>query len=901
MNPKNMSDKALTIAQSRYFLEEEDWESCSLRVASTIATPETTNAIQYRDAFQEMIYNMDFLPGGRILRNCGRPRGSLFNCYHLPVGDSIEQIGQLIKDSLILWSEGGGVGINFSTLRPKGDPILGKGGESSGLVSFMEATDGIAKTVESGGSRRAAALGHVEVSHPEIMQFIDAKMLKGTLSHFNISVAVTEDFLEAVEKGDDWEFKFKNKSYGSVPAKLIWDKIVTNMVDCAEPGLMNWNNFQKNNSYYFAPVKGTNPCQPKWATVLTPSGISTIGNINIGDQIWSEDGWVKVINKIHSGVKDVNRYRTNASVFYGTENHRIKSNNEKIEVKDATSIDTLRGMYLDAVDDINPQDVMDGLVIGDGMIHKASNNLITLLIGENDHDYFDSEIKDLILCHRPGIKETAYEIKTSISANELDLTYDRRVPDRFKFGSVSKMLGFLRGYFTANGSVINKPSSRRVGIKASSNKLIEDIQIMLSSIGIKSYITTDKARKTLFGNGEYLCRESYAINITTDCDKFLEYIGFIQLYKQTTLTELVTEQKETTYEKMTFDINEISYISTEDVYDITVDGPSHTYWSGGCNVSNCGETTLEEYGVCCLGSIVLPNFITNVNTNWKKLEQTIKLAIRFLDNVIDCNKYTLEQIDFNAHRSRRIGLGVMGMAEYLFAKKLRYGSKKAVHEVERLMRFIRDTAYIASMELAIEKGTFPAFESIPYSKASFIRKLPANLRMSIKNNGIRNTTCLALAPTGTISLLAECSSGIEPLFSKAYDRSDRVSKRLYVHPIYEDIIKNGESIPDWFVDAYDLSPQDHFEMQCICQKYIDGSVSKTINLPNETTSDQLSNLLLEYIHDLKGVTVYRDGSREGQILTQASHEDVLEYIDNNQESSERSNDEVRCAKGTCEI
>jgi len=157
-----LSDKALEVATSRYFANGEDWEKCAFRVADTISQPES-NRHFYRDKFFETIYNMDFLPGGRILRNAGRPRGSLFNCYHLYIGDSREEIGQFIKDCLILWGEGGGIGCNFSTLRPKGDPILGVGGKSSGLVSFMVASDAVANTIESGGARRAAALGSIDV------------------------------------------------------------------------------------------------------------------------------------------------------------------------------------------------------------------------------------------------------------------------------------------------------------------------------------------------------------------------------------------------------------------------------------------------------------------------------------------------------------------------------------------------------------------------------------------------------------------------------------------------------------------------------------------------------------------------------------------------------------------
>jgi ribonucleoside-diphosphate reductase alpha chain len=216
------------------------------------------------------------------------------------------------------------------------------------------------------------------------------------------------------------------------------------------------------------------------------------------------------------------------------------------------------------------------------------------------------------------------------------------------------------------------------------------------------------------------------------------------------------------------------------------------------------------------------------------------------------------------------------------------------------MQFIRNTVYKASIELAIEKGAFPAFDPLHYGKASFIRKLPAGLRMDIKKYGVRNCTAMALAPTGTISLLTEYSSAIEPLFAKAMLRSDRVSERIYVHPKYQEYIENDEEIPEWFVDSYDLEPKDHFEIQVACQKFCDASVSKTINLPKETTSEALNDLLLEYIYDLKGVTVYRDGSRAGQIQNKMEHEDVVKYLKEDKGNhSKRLQEDVSCANGSC--
>lgn len=577
MANSTLSDSAITIATNRYFMDErEDWEGLSQRVGGEIARAENGNMPIYREKFAEIIYNLEFLPGGRILRNTGRPRGSLFNCYVLPVGDSREEIGQWFKDSLILWGEGGGVGCNLSFLRPRGAAIKGVGGNSSGPVSFLEASDGVARTIESGGSRRAAALACMNVSHPDIMEFIDVKNTHGKLTHYNLSVAVTEDFLLAVEEDDMWEFKFAQQSYGEIRAREIWDKIVENMCSRAEPGLLHWDNLTSNNSYYFAPILATNPC---------------------------------------------------------------------------------------------------------------------------------------------------------------------------------------------------------------------------------------------------------------------------------------------------------------------------------------GEAPLEPNGVCDLGSIVLSRFVTpNGQTQRSRLREVVALAIRFLDNIIDLNKYVLNDISVNAHNGRRIGLGVMGLAEYLFAKGVRYGSEKAVEETESIMKLIRNTAYETSIKLAEEKGAFPMFDPVQYGKAHFIRTLPVKgLRMPIKDKGIRNVTCLAMAPTGTISLIPEVSSGIEPVFGKAYLRHDRVSNRVYIHPIYRDYLENGTPMPEWFIDGPELKPSDHFEIQSVVQKYTDGAVSKTINMPKGTTPNELSKYTLEYIHDLKGVTVYVDGSYENQIVTHLTEEEARRYLETGDADSILDESAVKCATGACEL
>jgi ribonucleoside-diphosphate reductase alpha chain len=984
MKKSQLSDNALQVAKNRYFFDNEDWEGCAERVASVISMPETSNSNKYREEFGNMIYNMDFLPGGRILRNCGRPRGSLFNCYHLPIGDSIEEIGQCIKDSLILWSEGGGVGINFSPLRPIGSKILGKGGESSGLVSFLESFDRVADTIESGGSRRAAAIAQVDISHPEIIDFIDAKLTHGKLSHFNISVNVNEDFLMAVESDDYWTFRFKQQEYGKVKAIDIWNKVVTNMVNCAEPGLVNWNNFSKNNSYYFEPVIGTNPCHTGDTLISVADGRKLVSFKQLADEgkdvpVFSKNDEtglveVKMMRRPRKTGNQLKIYKVNLDngmSFRCNETHKVTMFDGSIKrVIDLKENDRLHHM-VKYISSMKPMD----------MNTTSSGDYVWVNTGFGKN-YAEHRIVAEHLIGRPLEKnEVVHHINYIHDDNSPNNLEVMKKKEHDKFHSLD-MMGEnnpMNRFPEKNHFAHNK----YVGIKNGNSKgyTLHEIEIaaILFSKQINRKPTIDEWKTYCENNGlpfwsaevlktfktvgkflEHVCNKAnvsmYKGSMLRSYKKYLEIKNETDLYvffDNGIKVRKICENKNCNNEIVVpWDLRERCFCSrkcfnssddkrnslignkhaagqnfrvvsiiedgVEDVYNGTVDD-NHNYYvyvgedttkngkpkSHFINSRNCGETTLGPYGVCDLGSLVLPNFITgNINTNWKKLEATIKTAVRFLDNVIETNKYVLKEIDINAHKSRRIGIGVIGLAEYLFAKKVRYGSERAVVETERLMQFIRNSCYQASIEVAVEKGSFPKFEPIAYGKASFVRKLPASLRMDIKKYGIRNCTTMAFAPTGTISLIADYTSAIEPLFSKAMKRHDRVSDRVYIHPKYQEFVLNNEETPDWFVDSYDLKPKDHFDMQVACQKYCDGAVSKTINLPIETTDEDLSNLLLEYIYDLKGVTVYRDGSREGQILNRMTDEEVRKHLMTNVDVTLDSNldtEQVVCATGSCEI
>jgi ribonucleoside-diphosphate reductase alpha chain len=297
--------------------------------------------------------------------------------------------------------------------------------------------------------------------------------------------------------------------------------------------------------------------------------------------------------------------------------------------------------------------------------------------------------------------------------------------------------------------------------------------------------------------------------------------------------------------------------------------------SGDIETTNpCGEVPLYPYESCNLGSINLANMVTTTGKiNWNKLKKTVNLGVNFLDNIIDVNKYPLEVIDTVTKTNRKIGLGVMGFAEMLIKMKIRYDSNQALQLAERVMRFITAEARKKSAELGKERGSF----------ANFSRS-----KLSGKYKYMRNATVTTVAPTGTISIIAGTSSGIEPIFAVAFIRRIMGGEQFFeLNPLFEKILKEKKlyseklieaikqgkpsGIPDklknLFVTALDLTPEQHIRMQAAFQKYTDNAVSKTVNLKEKATKDDIANVFrLAHKLGCKGITVYRYGSKEGQVL-----------------------------------
>lgn len=282
-------------------------------------------------------------------------------------------------------------------------------------------------------------------------------------------------------------------------------------------------------------------------------------------------------------------------------------------------------------------------------------------------------------------------------------------------------------------------------------------------------------------------------------------------------------------------------------------------------VNPCGEQGLPEWGVCNLGAINLSAFVRDGAMDYDLLAETSKVAIRFLDNVIDATPYFIDDNERQQrHGTRRTGLGTMGLADALIKLKVRYGSAESMPVVERIYRTIRDASYSASLEIAQEKGPFPHFDSEKFMRGDFIRQLPAALQEQIAAHGVRNGVLLTQAPTGTTSLLSGVSSGIEPVFDFAMKRVDRTGEHILYHPLFKEWrdAHAGEPVPDYFASSNDLRPEDHVRVQAIVQEFTDSSISKTVNAPNSYEVADVEKLYtLAYDLGCKGITFFRDGSR----------------------------------------
>ena len=535
---------------------EDSWR----RIASALARPETDHggdSAAWEARFYDALADFKFLPAGRIIAGSGTERSvTLFNCFVMgTIPDDMGGIFDHLREAALTMQQGGGIGYDFSTLRPKGAPVKGVGADASGPLTFMDVWDAMCRTIMSAGHRRGAMMATLRCDHPDIESFIEAKQEPGRLRMFNLSVLVTDAFMRAVKADAGWDLAFAGTTYKTVRARALWDRMMRATYAFAEPGVI----------------------------------------------------------------------------------------------------------FIDRINDLN--------------------NL-------------------------------------------------------------------------------------------------------------------------------HYCETIAATN-------------------------------------------------------------------------PCGEQPLPPYGACLLGSINLARFVDKpfrpeAVLDLARLEAHVRVAVRMLDNAIDASRFPLPAQAREARAKRRIGLGVTGLADALILCGARYGSRAAVALTEQWLKTVLRAAYLASTELAAEKGAFPLYDQEKYLAGKFVQALDPEVCEAIAAHGIRNALLTSIAPTGTISLLAgNVSSGIEPVFAITYTRNvlspsgERTAEEVsdYAYQLFRREFGDTAKLPDAFVDAQQLGPSDHIVMQAAAQKYVDSSISKTINCPEDLSFAAFKDIYAQaYDMGCKGCTTYRPNAVTGAVL-----------------------------------
>ncbi|HEV8615515.1 MAG TPA: LAGLIDADG family homing endonuclease [Methylomirabilota bacterium] len=932
------TEPALRVLRERYLLRKdgeviETPEEMCWRVAVSIAAGEArygrspAAVHEVATAFYEMTVDGYFIPNSPTLMNAGKGNGLQYSaCYVLPVGDSMEEIFDSVKAAAIIHKSGGGTGFAFSRLRPKDDLVNSTGGRASGPVSFLRVFNGATEAVKQGGTRRGANMGILKVDHPDILEFIDCK-LDGGITNFNISVAATDQFMDALAKGEEYELvnPHTKKVVGRLSAKEVFDRIVSAAWRTGDPGMVfidRINASPANPTPELGQVEATNPCVTADTLIYTAAGLIRADALAAGrqpidvalDSRFDAGEWGPASTVFETGARPVHRLVTR-------EGYELKLTADH-------QVMTVRGWR--RADELKPDDLLHivnrkggfgetgsleegrllGWLVGDGHI-RPDKGAILRFYGEEKRELAPAfaQWMNAALESKPGDRYhvSAVEVTGRDQATVSSVRFARHARERFGLtqenkvagvpapvlsGSEALQRGFLQALFTADGHV---GGSRHTGLSARltsvSLALLKDVQRMLLNFGIASrlYANRHPRRKTWLpdghgGTAEYACQADHDLVIAREnVVAFLDEIGFLTRAKQDRLVQQTGYVRHPYREPFLARFAGLEPLGTETVFDLK-EPFTHSFVANGLVVHNCGEQPLLPNEACNLGSLNVAKFARRSDDNewsidWDEMERVVRLAVRFLDDVIEMNPYPLPEIDATVKSNRRVGLGIMGWADLLFIMGIPYDSQEAIDLADRLMSFVKETSHDQCAKLAEERGPFPNWSHSIYK----------DLRP------MRNSTVTTIAPTGTISMIAGCSSGIEPIFALAFQHrvkqpdGERVltfvnetfeqiarDQGFYSDALKEEIARRGSlhgipGLPEQaarvFKTSHEIGYEWHVKHQAAFQRYTDNGVSKTINLPNDASEEDVAAAYrLAWDLGCLGITVFRDGCKGEQVL-----------------------------------
>ncbi len=930
-----LTDNAVKVLEKRYLIKDENGkpvetpEHMFRRVASTIAAADSfygspADVAETEEKFYKLMSSLEFIPNSPTLMNAGRELGQLSACFVLPVEDSMEGIFDAIKNAAMIHKSGGGTGFSFSRLRKKGSAVATTGGVASGPVSFMKVFNAATEAVKQGGTRRGANMGILRVDHPDIIEFIQCKKDNSDITNFNISVAITEKFMEAAEKSEDYELidPATGKPAGKLNAKEVYDLIVDMAWNNGEPGIIFLDRINRDNAVpRLGEIESTNPCITGDSWVLTRKGPVQVKDI-LGRQVQlALNGSYSMSDEkgfFSTGKKSIIRVCTDRGYELKlTKDHLIRTAAKMTRVKideewkaagdlrpgDRIILSNNRGIRWEGKGSFD-EGYLLGVLIGDGTLKKEGG--IISVWGSDEEAVSLMKAAGEAACalpHRSDFRgfqtviSDREENRMRLSAlRDLALEYgvmpgDKKIASEVEKGSYEFYRGFLRGMFDTDGTVAGT-QEKGLSVRLWQNDLdtLKAVQRMLGRMGIISAIYSNRKEPGIKsmpdGKGglkDYNVKAGHELVISQDnLYVFHELIGFSSSKKQNRLKSgLGNYKRALNRERFVASVTEIIESGEAEVFDVQVPG-INAFDANGIYIHNCGEQPLLPYESCNLGSINLMSCIKKKNKSGKvidyeKLGSIVDESVHFLDNVIDVNKYPLPMVDEMTKGTRKIGLGVMGFADMLVELGIPYNSEEAVNTAESIMKFINERSKAASMKLAEKRGTFKYYEDSVFKE---------------KGIRIRNATTTTIAPTGTISIIAGVSSGIEPLFALSFVRnvmdndelpevnplfervargrgfySTELMKKIAAHGTIQDIKSIPKDIRKVFVTAHDIEPEWHIRIQSAFQKHTDNAVSKTVNFSNSAARDDVSAVyMLAYRMGCKGVTIYRDGSRESQVL-----------------------------------